>query len=117
VAAGIFRSSQDSPVSYSDLYVNTQRDGIAEHLLVGNPDQRVASTSGEVRLTGHFQESRGSDDVVLLARGRDTAAKYGGSDVRTRAPRHPVRATGARFCRLHEPGKLMVDFATVRQLN
>jgi iron complex outermembrane receptor protein len=81
LAAGIFRSISDSPVSYSDLYVNTQPDGLAEHLVVGYPDQTVSSTSGEARLTGHFTEGSWQHDIVFLARGRDTLALYGGSDV------------------------------------
>lgn len=54
LAAGLFRSTNDSPVSYADLYTNTQRSGLAEHVIVANPDQRAASTSGEARLTGQF---------------------------------------------------------------
>lgn len=54
LAAGMFRSISDSPISYSDLYVNTQPNGVAEHLVVGYPEQSVASTSGEARLTGRL---------------------------------------------------------------
>jgi len=81
LAAGIFRSISDSPISYSDLYVNTQPDGLAEHLAVGYPDQMVSSTSGEARLTGQFSLDSWRHDIVFLARGRDTLALYGGSDV------------------------------------
>jgi iron complex outermembrane recepter protein len=80
LAAGLFRSIGDNPVSYSDLYVNTLPNGVAEHEVVGYPDQRVASNSGEVRLTGHFMVDSWRHEVVLLARGRDTLAMYGGSD-------------------------------------
>src|SRR5580700_7742456 len=54
LAAGIFRSVADNPVSYTDLYLDTRPDGSAEHFMVSNPDQMTASTSGEARLTGHF---------------------------------------------------------------
>ena len=81
LAAGIFRSVADSPVSYVDMYLNTQPNGIAEQFIVGNPDQRTTSTSGEARLTGQFGTGAWRQDVVLLARGRDTQALYGGSDV------------------------------------
>ena len=81
LAVGIFRSISDNPISYSDLYVNTQPDGLAEHRVVGYPDQIVSSTSGEARLTGHFSQGSWHHDIVLLARGRDTLALYGGSDV------------------------------------
>jgi iron complex outermembrane recepter protein len=81
LAAGVFRSIADSPISYSDLYVNTLPTGMADHQIVGYPDQRISSTSGEVRLTDHFGEGAWRHDIVFLARGRDTLALYGGSDV------------------------------------
>ena len=81
LAAGLFRSVADNPVSYTDLYLDTQPDGSAEHFVVGYPEQRTASTSGEARLTGHFGAGTWRQDIVLLARGRDTLAFYGGSDL------------------------------------
>jgi iron complex outermembrane recepter protein len=81
LAAGLFRSIADNPVSYTDLYLNTQPNGSAEQFIVGNPDQMTSSTSGEVHLTGHFGNGLWRQDIMLLARGRDTLALYGGSDV------------------------------------
>jgi iron complex outermembrane receptor protein len=81
LTAGIFRSVADSPISYADLYVDTQPDGSAEHVVVSSADQLTASNSGEVRLTGRFGAGSWRHNVVLLARGRDTLARYGGSDV------------------------------------
>jgi iron complex outermembrane receptor protein len=81
LTAGLFRSLSDNPVGYTDVYANTEPDGLAEHYLIGSPDQRIASNSGEVRLTGDFALGSWNQDVVLLARGRDTWSAYGGSDV------------------------------------
>jgi iron complex outermembrane recepter protein len=81
LAAGIFRSVADNPISYADLYLNTQPNGAAEQFIVGNPDQMTSSTSGEARLTGRLATGSWRQDVVLLARGRNTRALYGGSDV------------------------------------
>jgi iron complex outermembrane recepter protein len=81
LAAGVFRSIADAPVSYEDLYLNTLPNGSAEQFVVGNPEQRTSSTSGEARLTGRFGTGAWRHDVVFLARGRDTLALYGGSDV------------------------------------
>ena len=78
--AGIFRSSNDNPSSFADLYTNVQPNGEAEHLVVGNPDQRNASTSGEVRLSGRFRAGDWHHEIILLARGRDVLARYGGDD-------------------------------------
>jgi iron complex outermembrane receptor protein len=80
LAAGIFRSVYDVPVSYADLFENTQPNGLADHVLVGLPDQRTASNSGEARLTGAFTAGQWSQKVVLVARGRDEEARYGGAD-------------------------------------
>jgi len=81
LAAGIFRSVADSPLSFADLYLNTQPDGTADHVIVSSPDQLTASNSGEARLTGHFGIGSWHHNIVLLARGRDTLARYGGSAV------------------------------------
>jgi iron complex outermembrane recepter protein len=81
VAAGLFRSVANNPVSFADLYVNVLEDGQADHLLVGYPDQRVGSTSGEVRLTDHISYGPWNSDLIFLARGRDTEAFFGGADV------------------------------------
>jgi iron complex outermembrane receptor protein len=81
LAAGVFRSVADNPISYADLYLNTLPNGSAEKFMVGYPDQRTSSTSGEARLTGHFETGSWRQDLILLARGRDTLALYGGSDV------------------------------------
>jgi iron complex outermembrane receptor protein len=78
--AGIFRSIADSPVSFSDFYVNTRPNGVADHLVVGYPDQSVFSTSGETRLTGHFSSGLWGHEIVFLARGRNTFARYDGWD-------------------------------------
>jgi iron complex outermembrane receptor protein len=80
LAAGIFRSVYDVPVSYADLFLNTQPSGLADHVLVGVPDQRTASDSGEARLTGAFTQGQWAQKVVLMARGRDEQARYGGAD-------------------------------------
>jgi iron complex outermembrane receptor protein len=80
VSAGLFHSLADNPVSFSDLYQNTNRDGLGEHIVIGYPDQMVASTSGEARLTGHFLTGFWSQEILFDARGRDAIARYGGSD-------------------------------------
>ena len=81
LAAGVFRSVADNPVSYTDLYLNTQPNGAAEQILVGSPDQRTSSSSGELHVTGHFGTGSWRQDVILLARGRNTLGLYGGYDV------------------------------------
>jgi iron complex outermembrane receptor protein len=86
LAAGLFRSIADNPVSYSDLYQNTLPSGLADHVVVGYPDQRVSSNSGEVRLTGRFQAGSWRHELVFLARGRDALAFYGGDETADLGP-------------------------------
>src|SRR5450755_3187316 len=66
LAAGLFHSISDFPISFADLYVNTNLNGLADHLLVGYPDQSVVSTSGEARLTGHFVNSNWNQDLIFI---------------------------------------------------
>jgi iron complex outermembrane recepter protein len=78
--AGIFRSTNDSPVSFADLYTDIQPNGQAEHVVVGFPDQDTSSTSGEVRLTGTYMTGDWRHEFIFMTRGRDTTANYGGED-------------------------------------
>jgi iron complex outermembrane receptor protein len=78
--AGVFRATNDYPVSFADLYTNVQPNGQAEHLLVGYPDQSTSSNSGELRLTGSFLSGNWLQKLIFTARGRDTKARFGGED-------------------------------------
>jgi iron complex outermembrane receptor protein len=80
-SAGFFRSTYDVPLSFADLYLNTERNGSADRAFVANPDQSVASNSGEMRLTGDFGSGAVRQSVIFSARGRDTLSYYGGSDL------------------------------------
>ncbi|HEV2443147.1 MAG TPA: hypothetical protein VGT07_11545 [Steroidobacteraceae bacterium] len=79
--AGLFRSTADNPLSFADMYTDVQRDGRSEHLMAAFPDQSNSSTSGELRLTGRWSAGDWHHELILLARGRDVLARYGGEDV------------------------------------
>jgi iron complex outermembrane recepter protein len=81
LAAGLFHSRMDSPVSFADLYTNVEPNGRSEHLVVGYPEQSSSSTSGEIRLRGRFSVGDWQHELLVLARGRDVLAFYGGDDV------------------------------------
>ena len=81
LAAGLFHSRADNPLSFADLYTDIQPNGRSEHLVVGYPDQSASSTSGEVRLRGHFAAGDWHHELIFLSRGRDVLARYGGDDV------------------------------------
>jgi len=79
--AGVFRSTNDNPAGFADLYTDIQPNGQAEHVVAGFPDQNASSTSGEVRLTGTFLTGDWRQQVIFTARGRNTTSRYGGEDV------------------------------------
>jgi iron complex outermembrane receptor protein len=79
--AGVFRSTNNNPTGFADLYTNVQPNGQAEHLMVGFRDQDAASTSGEVRLAGAFLRGDWRHQVIFAVRGRDTTSRFGGEDV------------------------------------
>ncbi len=78
LTAGVFRSISDAPSSFADLYTAVETDGRSDHVVVGFPDQSAASTSGELRLTGRFVAGDWHHGLILLTRGRDVLARYGG---------------------------------------
>jgi len=78
--AGAFRSTNDSPSGYADLFTDIARNGQSDHLVIGYPDQRTSSNSGEVRLTGTFTSGDWRQQIIANVRGRDTIARYGGED-------------------------------------
>jgi iron complex outermembrane recepter protein len=81
VNAGIFRSQFDARTSFADLYLNTARDGRADHLMIADRDQRFASTSGELRISRRLAEGGRHHALYYSLRGRDQQRRYGGSDV------------------------------------
>jgi iron complex outermembrane recepter protein len=84
--AGVFRSTNDNPTGFADLYTEVQPSGSSEHLVVGYPDQNTSSNSAEVRLTGAFATGGWRQQLIFMARGRDTRARYGGEDVVDEGP-------------------------------
>jgi len=78
---GLFRSVFASERSFADLFLNTDAQGMADHLIIADPKQRFASTSGEARLSYTFDEGPRRHTLHLIARGRDQDRRYGGSDV------------------------------------
>jgi iron complex outermembrane receptor protein len=78
---GLFRSVFESKRSFVDLFLETDAQGNADHIIIADPPSRFASTSGEARLSYTFDEGPRRHTVYLIARGRDQDRRYGGSDV------------------------------------
>lgn len=80
LAAGLFRSFEVDESEFADLFLDTQRDGTARHVIIADPSKKSASTSGELRLTRSFVEGPRRHAFHLIARGRERRASYDGSD-------------------------------------
>jgi iron complex outermembrane receptor protein len=80
LSAGIFHSSAQNPSSFADLYTQIEPSGLADHVVIGYPNQSVSSLSGETRLTGRFSVGGWNQEFTILARGRDSLARHGGGD-------------------------------------
>ena len=78
--AGLFRSVSDVEKGFADLFFNTTPAGEADHVMIADPSQRFASTSGEARLSKTFAAGQTRHTFHLVARARDQRRRYGGSD-------------------------------------
>jgi len=80
LSAGAFRSFYHSRQSFSDQFLDTGPDGIAaRHRVVATPDQKFASTSGELRASRAFADGPRRHIVHAAFRGRRQDRRYGGS--------------------------------------
>lgn len=79
LAAGVFRSVNDASSSFADVYVGTQRDGLTRELVIADPEQRSASTSGEVRASRSFIKGARLHTVHGSFRAREVSSVYGGA--------------------------------------
>jgi len=77
---GVFRSIEDKPVMYYNLYLNTDPQGFGDTNIVGFPPGSFKSVSGEVRLDKNFVIGSVYNTVNLTVRARDVSRKFGGTD-------------------------------------
>ena len=79
---GVFRSAVVSQTGFSDLFLDTDRNGVAaNHLIIADASQKYASTSGEIRLQRALTEGPRRHTLTLAARGREQKRRFGGSDL------------------------------------
>ena len=77
---GIFRSLFDDSRSFSNLLVDLQADGTANQLIIADPPLKVASTSGELRLTGTIADGPRSHVIHASLRARAGDRRFDGSE-------------------------------------
>ena len=84
---GLFRSVLDLKQTYNDLLFDTNENGIVgERIIVGDQDNRYASTSGELRASRHFVEGSRRHSIHVSLRARSLNRRYGGSSVVSLGP-------------------------------
>lgn len=79
IAAGVFESIFDIRSGFAELFVDTTRDGMTNELVIADPQQRYASTSGEVRVSRSFVDGPRLHVLHAALRARDQENRYGGS--------------------------------------
>lgn len=79
IAGGIFRSIADTSRGFADVYANTQIDGLTRELIIADPRQHYASTSGELRVSRSFVDGARLHIVHVSVRARQQDSLYGGS--------------------------------------
>lgn len=79
IAGGVFRSIADTPSGFAAIYADTQRDGSTREIIIADPRQHYASTSGELRVSRSFVEGDRLHNVHVSVRARAQDSLYGGS--------------------------------------
>lgn len=79
--AGLFRSVYFNDGNFAELYLDAQSDNTARYLIIADPPQRFASTSGEIRIARAFDAESMKQSLQFAVRNRDQRRRYGGSTV------------------------------------
>ncbi|MBL8297843.1 MAG: TonB-dependent receptor [Rhodanobacteraceae bacterium] len=78
-ALGAFSSRYERSSGYSNVFADTTAEGTARHWLIADPEQRYASTSGELRASRSFTEGPRLHLLHAIVRSRHLQSIYGGS--------------------------------------
>lgn len=87
IAAGVVRSVHEDLRSFADIYTGTQRGGMTTERLIADPEQRYASTSGEIRASRSFVAGPRLHTLHMSVRARQLRSAYGGSTALDLGPR------------------------------
>jgi iron complex outermembrane receptor protein len=80
VRLGVFRSVSNVDRSAADILFNTTADGlVGRRIVVIEREARAASTSGELRVSRHFDEGPRRHTLIASLRGRAQDRRYGGA--------------------------------------
>ena len=77
--AGLFRAQRDYTMNFADLMLALRPDGTTPNrVIVADPNNRDAVTSGEARLSYGFAAGATTHKLTASLRGRQTARRFGG---------------------------------------
>ncbi len=112
--AGLFQSKRIEALAFSDLLQGARFDGsVARHNIIADADNRIRSTSGEVRLTRVWQKGAWRHTVIASVRGRNQSRIFGGEQVIRLGPTEIANpALGAQPAFSFGPS----DTSTVKQI-
>lgn len=79
LAGGVFRSSFESGRAFANLFLETTREGMTREVVIADPRQRSASTSGELRVSHSHAAGPRLHTLHVSLRARDVEKLYGGS--------------------------------------
>jgi iron complex outermembrane receptor protein len=79
ITAGIFRSVSHNWGNFSELFVNSQPNGLSTERVTADPGQKYASNSGEFRLSRAFVEGPRLHTLHASVRVRRLDSLYGGA--------------------------------------
>lgn len=78
LAAGLFRSVTETPEQYAHILADLTPDGTATRRISRDPLQKIAATSGEVRLSRTIEAGRSRHSLHATLRGRLRDSLFGG---------------------------------------
>ena len=98
LSAGVFRSENNQPVTFTAFLLNTDTLGNGDYFITQSPPRGTQSTSGEIRLSKSFVEDVRRHTFDFNTRARDRGNMFGGGDRQNFG-----RATLGAFPDLNEP--------------
>jgi iron complex outermembrane receptor protein len=81
--AGVFRSENNMPRTFTAFVLNTDVLGRGDYVIEQTPPRHTRSTSGEIRLSKSFLEDVRRHTVYITTRARDRSSTFGGGDRRS----------------------------------
>ena len=76
--SGLFRSVLGLDRSFTELALNTSREGVADRFIAAEADRQFDSWSGELRASRSFTDGPRLHNIHFALRGRDQRRRYGG---------------------------------------